>query len=342
MRSVSIFALIVFVLLMHCFFIPFKRPSLREGFKAAKHSIGFLSRFAAREQIFLTYSLYSTPLTQPMLKTSSQNVLSVQSGFTPATSPILSLVSKYNPREISIRSGKRITEGSSNQEQSLVQTYSKYCLDFSKDEQSAIRGVIASVPQLQEFDWRFVKLDDSLEFCRPWIFLDHIILPASCCTQIVKEYKSNQQSENVESQEDADNPFADSTGLLMRMLVYLQAGKQAQKYDKYCSENLGFVKVKNVVKPRALQQIAFTDPNCLDDRWVYPQDDTYVYLCLVINDQAQLEARAYDALLQNSVATILESWNPAANICAELGADDCHHPLVVLGGSPFVLFESTS
>ena len=42
---------------------------------------------------------------------------------------------------------------------------------------------------------------------------------------------------------DSDNAFGNSTGLLMRMQIYLQAVKHAQNHDKCCSDNSGFVKI---------------------------------------------------------------------------------------------------
>ncbi len=278
-------------------------------------------------------------------------------GFTPAVSPLMRLVSRFGLKETTAKSGGRVLPAMTNPDGSgsgsdtnsgtgsslskaLAEVYNQCLLDFTVIEEKAIKSIIESLPQLQEFKWSFIKIDDSIELGRPWVFQNHIILPSKCCAMMSNEFAAvkAKESDNDTALDD-DNPYTQSTALLFRMQVYMQAADSSKKYEKFCQENLGFLKVKQVVKPPGLKEVYYTDPNCLDDNWVFARNDAYVFLCLVVNADLALEARAYDAVVRDGIATVSESWLPATDVCAELGVADCHHPLVILGGSPFVLFE---
>lgn len=293
-----------------------------------KHKLLFHGRFAARNGIlslfnpvFQSTALYSRQVPSQTLPSMS------------AASPLMHLTTMYNKREIIFRTAKRLAENEATALR-MAQIYSKFALDFTATESEAIEYYIKVIPQLAEYDWIFCKLDDSLDYGRPWVLSGCIVLPQHICSEIVAAYKAELSTSSTED----DVASSPASGLLIKLQIYKDAQTHPEKYDEFAKTNLGFVRCTGLIKPASLASILYTDPNCLDDRWIYPKEDVYYYLCLIVSETGDLETRAYKANRESDDKYVVsELWQPGTDFAEDFNTQDCHHPYAILSNSPFIL-----
>ena len=253
-------------------------------------------------------------------------------------SPLQQFSKNFKEKESIARSSRLVT--ADNYTKNLPGLYSRFLLDFQADEKGAITSIIQNNQQLRAFSWHFMKMDDTMEFARPFIFGNTIVLPSSACRKF------------ADPQSDQDT--SDNQSLLMRHQVYLQQMADTEKFEGIY-ESLKprdalvnntpadpiWTKASRLQVPKPVSDIMYTDPNTTGRYWLFrekPGGDLY-WPGLFIDKDFQLVQLAYKTSIdgQNTITVLDESVDLSNFSQLFNGSDVYYHPACQIAGNPMAL-----
>ena len=251
-------------------------------------------------------------------------------------SPLQQFTKNFKEKEAIARSSRLVT--ADNYTQKLPGLYSRFLLDFMADEKDAITSIIAENQQLRTFSWHFMKMDDTMEFARPFVFGNTVVLPSSACQKF------------ADPQNDQDT--SDNKSLLMRFQIYLQQMADPGKYESVY-ESLKpqdalvnntpaepiWIKASHLQVPEAVSEVMYTDPNTTGRYWLFRSGGDLYWPGLFIDKDFQLVQLAFKTVTdqENTVRVTNESLDLSAFAQLFSGSDVFYHPACQIAGNPMAL-----
>lgn len=251
-------------------------------------------------------------------------------------SPLQRFTQNFKEKEAIARSSRLVT--ADNYTKNLPGLYSRFLLDFRKDEKDAITSIIQKNQQLRTFSWHFMKMDDTMEFARPFIFGNTIVLPGSACRKFT----------NPKSDQDT----SDNQSLLMRHQIYLQQMADAEKFEGVY-ESLKpqdalvnntpadpiWTRASHLQVPKSVSDVMYTDPNTTGRYWLFRSDKDVYWPGLFIDKDFQLVQLAFKTTTneQNMITVLDESVELSDFSQLFNGSDVYYHPACQVAGNPMAL-----
>ena len=251
-------------------------------------------------------------------------------------SPLQQFTKSFKEREAIARSSRLVT--ADNYIKNLPGLYSRFLLDFQEDEKDAIVSIIQKNQQLRTFSWHFMKMDDTMEFARPFIFGNTIVLSKSACQKF-----ANPQS---------DQDKSDNQSLLMRHQIYLQQMTDTDKFESVY-ESLKpqdalisntpadpiWSKASHLQVPKSVSDVMYTDPNTSGRYWLFRSGKDAYWPGLFIDKDFQLVQLAFKTTTnqQNMITVLDESVDLSDFSQLFNGSDVYYHPACQVAGNPMAL-----
>lgn len=252
-------------------------------------------------------------------------------------SPLETFTKDFKEKEAIARSSRLVT--ADNYAKTLPRLYSRFLLDFAKEEKDAISAIIGGNQQLRTFSWHFMKMDDTMEFGRPFIFGNTIVLSASAC----KKFASPQ----------SDQDKSDNKTLLMRYQIYLEQLADPDKFEalykslkpqdalvKNTPADPIWTKVSHLQVPTEITEVMYHDPNTRHRYWIFESAGERYWPGLFIDKDFKLVQLAFKTKTDGEgLVTILGESVELAKFAQQPfgGSDIFYHPACQVGGNPMAL-----
>jgi hypothetical protein len=252
-------------------------------------------------------------------------------------SPIQQFTRNIKEKEAIARSSRIAT--AENYAEKLPALYSRFLMDFLPEEKTAITSIIQGNQQLRTFSWHFMKMEDTMEFARPFIFGNTIVLSASACKKFADP--------------KTDQDASDNKSLLMRYQIYLQQLADPEKYESIY-ETLKpqdalvnntpadpiWTKAPHLQIPAEVSEIMYTDPNTTGRYWLFRSGSDLYWPGLFIDKEFKLVQLAFRIekdkndgfVVVNESVDLVKDFSKLFN-----GSDLYYHPACQLAGNPMAL-----
>lgn len=178
------------------------------------------------------------------------------------------LVSTYKPMECSARSS-----GRAYTPEWMLQQYMQFVRRFSINEMTRLQSIVEHSPRLRARTWKFVKLDDSMDFGFPYTLNDVVVLPSSFLAQ---------------------HDEREAAVTLLHESFHIDQRANQPRFDSFYKRQWGYVRPKRLTVPEGIWKHTVTDPDAPDIRWVRQMNGAYWWTALVLpNEKSHPIAVAY-------------------------------------------------
>ena len=135
--------------------------------------------------------------------------------------------------------------------------YHSKIMEFSQEEKDAISKLCSKI-KLDNAKWKFIKIDNGIDWNYPYTIGDSIILPAD------KVYSMKNSVETTDK-----ILMRSHINTLTHEYMHVLQRKYQHLFDKFYIEKWGFTKPKNIENDAWVKKYWITNPDTMDENWLY-------------------------------------------------------------------------